>query len=45
MNITPNKHKLYEKNLDFGFYLGREEKNYIIKLYNIFLKNLKIYKI
>ena len=22
----PNKHKLYEKNLGFGFYLGKMEK-------------------
>ena len=37
MNITPNKHKLYE-NLGFEFYLGRGAKNKITKLYNIFFK-------
>ena len=26
MSITPNKYKLYETNLKFGFYLGREAK-------------------
>ena len=26
MSITPNKYKLYEMNLKFGFYLGRGEK-------------------
>ena len=24
--LAPNKHKLYEKNLEFGFYLGRGAK-------------------
>ena len=36
MSITLNKHKLYKKNLGFGFYLGRGAKEYIAKLYNIF---------
>ena len=26
MSITPNKYKLYETNLKFGFYLGRGAK-------------------
>ena len=29
MSITPNKHKLYEENLEFEFYLGRCVKKYI----------------
>ena len=32
MSITPNKYKLYEKNLGFGFYLGRGAKRYKKKL-------------
>ena len=40
--MIPNKHKLYEENLRFGFYLGKGPNIYIYiciyKLYNIFFK-------
>ena len=43
MSIILNKNKLYEKNLEFVFYLGRGAKKQIIKLYNIFNIFLKLY--
>ena len=33
MNITLNKHKIYDENLGIGFYLGRRAKKVNKKLY------------
>ena len=42
MSLALNKHKLYERNLGFQFYLKKGPKKYITKLYNIFLNILNI---
>ena len=48
MSITPNKHKLYEENLGFGFYLGKGLKKVnnkiILYIFSIFFKIKKYIK-
>ena len=41
MSMIPNKHKLYEENLRFGFYLGKGPKIYIYKNCIIYFLSFK----